>query len=119
MASRPRAGRREEHALLQLPVSSPVRLARDLIDKGALGQVHHFRGRYLQEPGHDPAAPLEDVWYASGTKSGILLGIGSHIIDMARFLRARSRRLRGLVRTYNPTRQPRAASPRRSTADRR
>ena len=30
-------------------------------------------------------------WYASGTKSGILLGIGSHIIDMSRFLAGRDR----------------------------
>ncbi len=81
-----------------------VRLARDLIERGALGQIYHFRGRYLQEPGHDPAAPLEDAWYASGTKSGILLGIGSHIADMARFLLGDIVALSGLVRTYNPTR---------------
>jgi len=63
-----------------------VRLARQLIEQGALGKIYHFRGCYLQEPGHDPSAPLEDCWYATGTRSGILLGIGSHIIDMARFL---------------------------------
>ena len=81
-----------------------VRLAKELIETGALGKIYHFRGRYLQEPGHDPAAPLEDAWYASGTKSGILLGIGSHIIDMSRFLLGDIAALSGLVRTYNATR---------------
>jgi predicted dehydrogenase len=38
-----------------------VRLAKRLIDEGALGKIYHFRGRYLQEPGHDPSAPLEDA----------------------------------------------------------
>ena len=94
-----------------------VRLAKQLIDTGALGKIYHFRGRYLQEPGHDPAAPLEDAWYASGTKSGILLGIGSHIIDMSRFLLGDIAALSGLVRTYNATRTSRAGVVESVTAD--
>jgi len=81
-----------------------VRLARQLIDQGALGKIYHFRGCYLQEPGHNPAAPLEDCWYATGTRSGILLGIGSHIIDMSRFLVGEITSVSGLVRTWNTTR---------------
>ena len=42
-----------------------VRLARQLIEQGAIGKIYHFRGCYLQEPGHDPAAPLEDCWYTT------------------------------------------------------
>jgi predicted dehydrogenase len=94
-----------------------IRLAKELIDKGALGKIYHFRGRYLQEPGHNPDAPLEDAWYASGTKSGILLGIGSHIIDMSRFLLGEIVGLSGLVRTYNTTRVSRAGQPETVTAD--
>ena len=94
-----------------------VRLAKDLIEQGALGQVYHFRGRYLQEPGHDPAAPLEDAWYASGTRSGILLGIGSHIVDMARFLLGEVVALSGLVRTYNTERVSWAGQAETVTAD--
>jgi len=94
-----------------------VRLAQELIEGGALGKIYHFRGCYLQEPGHNPAAPLEDAWYASGTKSGILLGIGSHIIDMSRFLLGEITALSGLVRTYNPTRTSRAGSVETVTAD--
>jgi predicted dehydrogenase len=94
-----------------------VRLARQLIDQGALGKIYHIRGSYLQEPGHDPAAPFEDCWYATGTRSGILLGIGSHIIDMARFLIGEIVSVSGLVRTWNATRVDRAGVTHAVTAD--
>jgi len=94
-----------------------VRLARELIDKGVLGTIYHFRAVYLQEVGHDPAASLEDCWYASGTKSGVLLGIGSHIIDMARFLAGEFRSVSGLLTTYNSTRKSRAGKTETVTAD--
>jgi len=94
-----------------------VRLAKELIEDGSIGDVYHFRGRYLQEPGHDPTAPLEDAWYASGTKSGILLGIGSHIIDMARFLLGEITALSGLVRTWNSSRLSRTGVLETVTAD--
>jgi predicted dehydrogenase len=94
-----------------------VRLARDLVDKGVVGAVRHFRVRYLQEPGHDPATAAEDVWYASGTKSGVLLGIGSHIIDMARFLAGEIVSVSALVTTYTASRKTRAGSETRVDAD--
>lgn len=94
-----------------------VRLARDLLERGAIGQVYQFRGRYLQEPGHDPAAPLEDVWYASGTRSGILLGIGSHIIDMARFLLGEITSVSGRLCTWHTARTSRAGGRETVNAD--
>jgi predicted dehydrogenase len=94
-----------------------VRLAKDLVDKGALGTIYHFRAVYLQEVGHDPAAPLEDCWYASGTRSGVLLGIGSHVIDMARFLVGEFRTVSGLLKTYNPSRTTRGGQIETVTAD--
>ena len=36
-----------------------VRLAREMIDAGELGEIRHFRGRYLQDWGDDPAL---DTW---------------------------------------------------------
>jgi len=94
-----------------------VRLARELIDKGMLGTIYELRAVYLQEVGHDPAAPLEDCWYASGTKSGVLLGIGSHIIDMARFLAGEITTVSGLVKTWNTSRRTRAGKAESVTAD--
>ncbi len=94
-----------------------VRFARDLIDAGAIGRIYHFRAVYLQEVGHDPASPLEDCWYASGTKSGVLLGIGSHIIDMARFLAGEITTVSGLVSTWNQSRKTRSGAAEAVRAD--
>ena len=82
-----------------------VRLARELIERGAIGKIYHFRGCYLQEIGHDPQAPVENLWYASGTKSGVLLGLGSHVIDTARFLVGEISAVSGLVKTFNTSRK--------------
>ncbi len=82
-----------------------VRLARELIESGEIGTVYQFRGRYLQEVGHDPDEVSENVWYASGTKSGVLLGIGCHIIDLARFLAGEIVSVQGMVKTFNTRRK--------------
>jgi predicted dehydrogenase len=81
-----------------------VRLARELIEKGAVGRIFQFRGRYLQGPGHKPSEPIENVWYASGPRSGVLLGIGCHVVDMARFLVGEIKAVNGLNRTYTRSR---------------
>ena len=61
-----------------------VRLARQLIDEGAIGRVYMFRAHYLQEGRHDPARPGFVGPEALGR--GALAGLGSHVIDLARFL---------------------------------
>jgi predicted dehydrogenase len=94
-----------------------VRLARNLVDSGMLGTIYHFRAVYLQEIGHDPASPVEDCWYASGTRSGVLLGIGSHIIDMARFLVGEVRTVSGLLKTFTTSRKNLAGKSETITAD--
>jgi predicted dehydrogenase len=63
-----------------------VMLARELIAAGTLGTIRHFRGTYLQEWLVDPARPR--TWRLDRTKAGAgtLGDIGSHVIDLARFL---------------------------------
>jgi predicted dehydrogenase len=61
-----------------------VRLAHNLIGKGALGRLYHFSGTYYQDQGSFEDTPAERVWYVSG--SGVDQGIGTHLIDMSRFL---------------------------------
>lgn len=94
-----------------------VRLARELIEQGAVGKIYHFRGQYLQPYGHDPEEPIENAWYAAGTASGTLLGIGSHVIDMARFLVGEIRTLSGLVKTFNTSRKRASGKLEEVTAD--
>ena len=94
-----------------------VRLARELIEKGAVGKIYHFRGQYLQPYGHDPEEVIENAWYAAGTASGTLLGIGSHVIDMARFLVGEITTLSGLVKTFNSPRKRASGKVEEVTAD--
>gem|GEM_PF-3967815 len=82
-----------------------VRLARRLLEDGTLGTLYQFRVRYLQEAGRHPSTALDNIWYASGTASGVLLGIGSHALDMARFLVGDIVRITGLKKTFNPVRR--------------
>lgn len=94
-----------------------VRLAKKLIEEGELGRIYQFRGVYLQEVGHGPSEVLENVWYATGTRSGVLLGIGSHIIDMARFLLGEMEAVAGMVRTFNTSRKDSSGKTESVTAD--
>ena len=63
-----------------------VRLVRELIDSGKLGRIYHFRASYLQEWIADDNFPM--VWRLDKkiAGSGALGDLGSHIIDLARFL---------------------------------
>jgi predicted dehydrogenase len=64
-----------------------VRMIRDLIDQGALGQIYHFRAVYLQEwimPHYDE----KKIWRLDKkvAGSGAIGDLGAHIIDLAHFL---------------------------------
>jgi predicted dehydrogenase len=61
-----------------------VRLARQMIEAGELGEITHFRGTYLQEWG----AIDDEVWRFDKALagSGALGDLGAHVIDLARYL---------------------------------
>jgi len=77
-----------------------IRLAREIIDRGLLGRIHHARFSYLQDHQADPERPYP--W--PGRRSGVLLGLGSHVIDLARFLIGEPRSVSGYVSTLNARR---------------
>jgi predicted dehydrogenase len=78
-----------------------VRLARELIYQGVLGALYLIRASYCQESGHDPDRPAEQVRYAYGkTQLGSIRGLGSHLIDMARFMGGDASSVTGLMRTF-------------------
>ena len=81
-----------------------VRLARELIDAGELGEIRHFRGRYLQDWGDDPTL---DSWRFQPDEagSGALGDLGAHVIDLARVLAGEIASVSGLVKTFLPGRQ--------------
>src|SRR5215204_4236765 len=83
---------------------SAVRLAREFIDAGELGELRHFRGRYLQDWGDDPAL---DTWRFEPDEagSGALGDLGAHVVDLARFLAGEIASVSGFVKTFLPGRR--------------
>lgn len=77
-----------------------IRLARNLIESGKLGQIYHFRAVYLQEWIMDPDFPF--VWRLDRkvSGSGALGDLGSHIIDLARFLVGEPRKVSAMAKTF-------------------
>jgi predicted dehydrogenase len=77
-----------------------VRLARRLIEGGEIGEIRHFRGRYLQDWIADPEFPM--VWRLSreASGSGALGDIGAHVIDLARYLVGDIATIAGSAKTF-------------------
>lgn len=63
-----------------------IRYATELIGSGELGEIHHVRGRYLQDWLVDPEAPWSWRNDEELAGSGALGDLGAHTIDLARFL---------------------------------
>jgi len=81
-----------------------VRLAREIVERGLLGTIYHFRAQYLQESAHDPDRPLAKAPDPGAPWVGSLLNLGSHLVDMARFLVGEPVSASALVSTFEPTR---------------
>ncbi|MET0513158.1 MAG: Gfo/Idh/MocA family oxidoreductase [Thermoleophilaceae bacterium] len=78
-----------------------VRLAREMIAAGELGDIFHFRGRSLQEWIVDADFPM--VWRLTKevAGSGALGDLGAHVIDLARYLLGQEvESVSGLTRTF-------------------
>ena len=77
-----------------------VQYAKQLIAQGRLGRIFHIRATFLQDWLMDPDYPL--VWRlrkeVSG--SGTLGDLGSHIIDLARFLIGEFSEVVGMMETF-------------------
>src|SRR5437763_6023882 len=81
-----------------------VRLARELVEAGELGEIRHFRARYLQDWGDDPSL---DTWRfdASAAGSGALGDLMTHVVDLARFLNGEIETVSGFAHTFLPGRK--------------
>jgi predicted dehydrogenase len=81
-----------------------VRLAREMIDAGELGEIRHFRGRYLQDWGDDPSL---DTWRfdPDAAGSGALGDLMAHVVDLARFLNGELDSVAGFTHTFIPGRR--------------
>jgi predicted dehydrogenase len=77
-----------------------VRLARELIEAGELGELYHFRSRYLQEWIADEEFPV--VWRLERevAGSGALGDLGAHVVDLARYLVGEIAAVMGKTKTF-------------------
>ena len=73
-----------------------LRKARNLIETGELGEIHHFRGRYLQDWLVDPDAPWSWRNDEGMAGSGALGDLGAHTVDLAHFLLVDERPVEGV-----------------------
>jgi len=78
-----------------------IRQIRYLVDSGALGQIYHWRGVYLQEwilPHYKTAK----IWRLdkSIAGSGALGDLGAHIIDLAHYLVGDVKTLSAMAKTF-------------------
>ena len=82
-----------------------VRLAREMLEAGELGDVLHFRGRYLQEWG----TTTDDAWrfHKAEAGSGALGDLGAHVVDLARYLVGEITTVSATTRTFMPGREVR------------
>jgi predicted dehydrogenase len=62
-----------------------LKLAREMVTSGELGEITGFRGIHAEDYMHDPASPWSWRIDPSGGP-GVIADLGSHIIGMARFL---------------------------------
>ena len=85
-------------------IRNPVlALAREMIAAGELGRITGFRGIHAEGYMSDPATPW--TWrLASDGGGGALMDLGSHIVNMARFLLGPIDRVCGDVETVVPAR---------------
>lgn len=81
-----------------------VALAKKYIDEGALGEILNFRGTYLQDWSADPDGPLSWRFQKSIAGSGSLGDIGTHVVDMARYLCGEITQVNTQLKTWVKTR---------------
>jgi predicted dehydrogenase len=77
-----------------------VALARKYIDEGRIGTILNFRGTYLQDWSADPDSPLSWRFQKSVAGSGAVGDIGTHVIDLARYLVGEIASVNALTRTW-------------------
>jgi predicted dehydrogenase len=79
-----------------------VRLAREIIESGQLGELQHFRGASQHEWGTTEG----DIWrfQPANAGSGALGDLGAHVIDLARYLVGAIAEASAMTQTFVPGR---------------
>lgn len=81
-----------------------LRYMRDLIADGMLGSIYHFRARYLQDWLSSPSATHSWRLSRATAGSGALGDLGSHVVDLARFLVGEPMAVNATLKTFTADR---------------
>jgi len=105
-----RRGRIQHQVSFNYRFIPAVRLAREMIQAGDLGNILHFRTRYTDDTLADPGTP--HTWRQEKRRagSGVVGDIASHVLDLARFLVGDLKGVAGLSRIVVPRRPAEAGS---------
>lgn len=77
-----------------------IALAKKYIEEGAIGEILNFRGTYLQDWSADPNSPLSWRFQKKIAGSGAVGDIGSHVVDLARYLVGEISEVSSVVSTF-------------------
>ena len=66
-----------------------TRYAQQLVEDGVIGEVTHYRGRFLVGYGKDPATPLSWRFDGDAAGFGALGDLMSHVLDLSHFIAGR------------------------------
>ena len=80
-----------------------VRLARELIEAGELGEIRHFRRATSRTGPRTESRHL--ALQPRGAPAGAIGDLATHVVDLARFLVGEIAALSGLVKTFVPGRK--------------
>jgi levoglucosan dehydrogenase len=91
--------------------------ARQLIDEGFLGQIYQFQIEYLHSGYQDPSRPMGWKLRKAQSGGGALVDLGSHLIDMTRYLLGDVDQVLATTQTYVHRRPSEAGSSQMESVD--
>jgi predicted dehydrogenase len=96
-----------------------VALAKQIMDEGKLGRLYYYKGSYLNAYAQyeDPETPFD--WHHSSEKAGYgaLGDLGTHAIDLARFLAGEVKSVQSMSRNFVSSRPEKKGSSKKVKVD--
>jgi predicted dehydrogenase len=77
-----------------------MRTARQMIESGALGEIFHFRGIFAVDDRVPPSVPWAWRFSREEAGGGALASLGSHTLDLARFLVGDVESVTAMMKTF-------------------
>jgi len=77
-----------------------IQKARKLIESGALGEIYRYHAEYLHTGYQDASRPLSWRMKMAESGGGAIMDLGSHVIDLVRFLVGEFEEVSAVTKTY-------------------